>query len=491
MTTLTPLPDRRVSGPHLRRLLGAWQQPGAAYVALADALRGAILAGSLPLSSRVPSERELAESLAVSRTTITAAYELLRTEGFLSSRRGSGTVTTLPADARPAPARRSSSAARLSTSSAHEPDGMVDLSTAAPSAPSALHGAYVAALDSLPRHLRGSGYEPLGLPVLREAIARRYTERGTPTTPDQILVTTGAQHAISLLVAAHVGPGDRVVVEQPTYPQALEAVRGAGARPVPVPSGSGGLDVDLLEATVRQVSPRLVYLIPDHRNPTGTSLSTEQRERVRAIARRYRTVIVGDEVLTDLTIDGPAPTPWAGAGDDVVTIGSASKSFWGGLRVGWVRGHPDLVTRLGVARGRVDIATAVLEQLVTAELLADPDRVLVPRRARLRAQRDLLADLLATHLPTWTVPVPRGGLSLWVDLGAPLSSALTTLGLRHGVRLLPGPAFGVDGGLEDRLRVTFTSTPDELERGVRAMAAAWTALDPRTATRRPSLRAVV
>ncbi|MBB2921531.1 PLP-dependent aminotransferase family protein [Cellulomonas cellasea] len=491
MSAADDLPsDRRLSANGLARLLGSWQRPGPAYAALADGVRSAMHAGSLPLSTRLPSERELAEALGVSRTTTTAAYRTLRDEGFLVSRQGSGTVTTLPASG--AQGVHAPVVVRPS-----QPD-VADLSIAAPPAPSALHPAYVTALDALPRYLAGRGYEPLGLQVLREAIAARYTERGTPTTPDQVLVTSGAQHALNLLVHAHVGPGDRVVVEHPTYPHAIDTVRAAGGRPVPVPlsSGpSGGVDVDLLESTLRQVSPRLVYLIPDHHNPTGTTLDPAARERVRALARRHRTVVVGDEALTDLTLDGPEPAPFAGAGAGsgfVVSVGSASKTYWGGLRVGWIRAHPDLVSRLAVLRGHVDIASAVLEQLVTAELLARREEILPGRRTALRERRDRLVELLADQIPSWQVPVPAGGLSLWPDLGAPVASALTALAVRHGVRVLPGPAFAVDGGFERHLRLTFSEPLDVLENGVRGLAAAWAALGmPQDARRSAPVQAMV
>lgn len=479
-------PERRMAGGRLATVLGTWQRAGApAYVALADALRSAVLSGTVPLSTRVPGERELAQALGVSRTTTSATYDLLRDEGYLLSRRGSGTVTTLP----------SHPGARASVAFGTTSDDVVDLTVAAPSAPSTLHAAYLAALDALPRHLAGTGYSPLGLPVLREAVARRYTERGVPTTPDQVLVTSGAQEAIHLLVAAHAGTGDRVVVEHPTYPHAIDVARAAGARPVPVPAGYEGLDVDLLESTVRQSAPRLVYLIPDNRNPTGTSLSAEQRERVRALARRHRTAVVGDEVLTDLTLDGPAPEPWAGDGSAaglVVAIGSASKSFWGGLRVGWVRAHPDLVARLAATRAHVDIASAVLEQLVVAELLTNGEDVLERRRAALRERRDLLVGLLRHRLPGWRVPVPAGGLSVWVDLGSPSSTALAAVSLRHGVRVAPGTAFGADGSFEKHLRVPFSESETAIQRAVDGLAAAWASLEgggalPATT----SLRAVV
>jgi DNA-binding transcriptional MocR family regulator len=355
----------------------------------------------------------------------------------------------------------------------------VDLSIAAPVTPPDLGDAIARAAAVLPHVGVGHGYAPLGLDLLREAIADRYTARGVPTTPEQVLVTTGAQHAISLLIAAHAGPGDRVVVEQPTYPHAIDAVRAAGARPVPVPSGpDGGTDLDLLESTVRQVAPRLVYLIPDHRNPTGTSLDAAARSRARELSRRTGTVVAGDEVLTDLTLDGPPPPPWAGDGTAtrVVSIGSMSKSHWGGLRVGWIRGSRDLVTRLALARRSADLGTAVLDQLVAAELLRQGDGPVEARRAELRAGRDLLVALLRERLPQWRFEVPAGGQSLWVDLGAPVSSALSALALAHGVRVAPGPAFGVDGAMEDRLRLPYTAGTDALVRAVDGLALAWAAL---------------
>jgi DNA-binding transcriptional MocR family regulator len=475
------LTDRRIGASRLVTLLGSWRQDGAAYGALADALRAAILSGAVPLRTTLPGERELADALAVSRTTTASAYDVLRAEGYVVSRRGSGTITTLPARAPGRP--------RLDTGPAD--DGVLDLSIAAPPAPTQLHAAYLDALDALPRHLATTGYAPLGVPELREAIADRYTRRGTPTTPDQVLVTTGAQHAIHLLLAAHCGPGDRVVVEHPTYPRAIDAARAAGGRPVPVPVQPDGLDLDLLDSTVRQVSPRVAYLIPDHHNPTGTSLSAHGRDRVRALARRTRTLVVADEAMTDLTLDGPAPAPVTGGGRDaglVVAVGSASKSFWGGLRIGWVRAEPDLVARLAAERSRVDLGTPVLEQLVAARLLADGADALDERRAFLRSRRELLRGLLAERLPDWRFTVPPGGLALWVDLGAPVSSALVALCARLGLRLAAGPAFGVDGSFERYLRLPYTADDDALGRAVAILADAWTAVSgapPSTAARLP------
>lgn len=445
---------------------------GAAYVALADAVRRAVLDGSLPLSTRLPSERELATALGVSRTTTAAAYQRLREQGFIRTRRGSGSVTAAPRGSR-APT------GSLVVASDEEHGDDVDLTVAAPSAPVHLHDAALRALEALPHHLGGTGYTFLGLESLRVAIADRYTRRGTPTTPDQVLVTSGAQQAISLVLRTFLGVGERVVVENPTYPNAAAAIRATGARAVPVPVRADGHDLDLLESTVRQVAPRVVHVTPDNHNPTGTSLDDDARARVRDLATRHRTLVLADETLTDLTLDGPAPSPVAGSRPPtgLVVVGSASKTFWGGLRVGWVRADHETVTRLARERAHHDISTPVLDQLVTAELLAVHDAVAAERRAVLRRRRDLLVEEVRARLP-WKVETPAGGLSLWVGLGAPVSTALAALAARHGVRVVPGPTFGVDGAFDDRLRLTFTLPEERLRVGVERLAAAWAELAP-------------
>src|SRR3954468_3961503 len=333
--------DRGLSGPHLARLLGAWRSTRPAYRALAAAIRLLVLDGRLPLRTRLPGERELAAALGVSRTTAAAAYAALRDEGFLTSRRGAGSWTSLPADRRAAPGGLEAPA---------EAD-VIDMSAAATAAPEgALHRALAAATAELPRHLPGTGYDAVGLPALRAAIAARFCERGAPTAAEQVLVTAGAQHAFALLLRVLAGPGDRVLVDHPTYPNALDAVRAAGARPVPVALASDGWDLDMLEATLRQSAPRLAYVIADHHNPTGLTLDAGGRARAVELARATRTPLVVDETMAELTLEPGAepPAPVAAhdpAGETVVTIGSASKAFWAGLRIGWVWGGPPLVGR--------------------------------------------------------------------------------------------------------------------------------------------------
>jgi DNA-binding transcriptional MocR family regulator len=463
--------DRGLSGPHLARLLGAWRTSGPAYAALAGALRLLVLDGRLPLRTRLPGERELADALGVSRTTASAAYALLREEGFLASRRGSGSWTRLPAD-RAAPA--------LGERPSPEP-GVIDLTLAACAAPEgALHSALAAATAELPRHLPGPGYDPAGLPVLRSAIAEHLTRRGVATAPEQVLVTAGAQHAWTLLLRVLSGPGDRVLCEHPTYAAALDAIRALGARPVPVPLLDDGWDLDMLAATLRQAAPRLAYVIADHHNPTGLTMPAADREALVALARATRTPVVIDETIADLRLTSePCPPPVAALDPDgelIVSVGSMSKAFWAGLRIGWIRANPTLIQRLAAARTALDIAGPVLEQLVAVELLAVADEIVGRQRAAARERRDAFVAALRGALPNWRVPVPEGGLSLWVELDAPRSTALAALADRHGVRLAAGPRFGVDGAFERFIRLPFSLPAPVLEEAAARLAVAWRAV---------------
>src|SRR4051794_18370938 len=459
--------DRGLSGPHLARLLGEWRSSGPAYASLARALRLLVLDGRLPLRTRLPGERELAEALGVSRTTATAAYAALRDEGFLASRRGSGSWTRLPADPGSTP---------LPVSSGED---VIDLSCAASAAADgALHAALAAATAELPRHLPGPGYDAAGLPVLREAIAAHLTRNGTPTRAEQVLVAAGALHAFTLLLRVLAGPGERVVVEHPTYAAALDAIRASGGRPVPVPMTDSGWDMEMLASTLRQAAPALAYLIADHQNPTGHSMPAGDRARLVALARATRTPLVIDEAIVGLHLDAepePSVATFDLPGETVIAIGSMSKTFWAGLRIGWVRAHPLLIQRLAAARAALDIGSPVLEQLMAVELLREAEPILERQRQAARVRRAALAEALREHLP-WTFTLPSGGLCLWADLGAPRSTALAAVADRYGVRLASGPRFGVDGAFERFLRLPFSLPEPVLEDAAERLALAWHAV---------------
>jgi DNA-binding transcriptional MocR family regulator len=474
--------ERRVGARSFARLLGDWRPPDGKRlaVALADRIRLLVLDGRLPLQTRLPAERELAAAIEVSRTTVATAYEALRGAGVLRSRRGAGSWTQLPAaqpdGAGPAPF------SPVGDSALH------DLAHAAPSAPAAaLRAAAAAAVQDLDVLLAGPGYELTGHRALRVAIADRYTARGLPTAPDQVLVTGGGIHGLHLALTVLAAPGDRVLVEHPTYPNALGAVATRGTRAVPVPmapdpDGGSRWDLDLLTSAVRDAAPRLAYVIPDFQNPTGALLGDADRARLVELARRTGTTLLVDETLIDLALDGQQVVPVAahGAADSplVLSIGSASKTFWGGLRVGWIRTSAAMVRRLAAARAGVDLGGPMLDQLVVARLLAEHGpSVVAARHTELAAARDHLLGRLARAFPSWRAPRPGGGLSLWVDLGRPESSRLAGAARRHDVLLAAGPRFGMDGAFERYLRLPFTLRRDRMDAALDRLAAAWADLD--------------
>jgi DNA-binding transcriptional MocR family regulator len=341
-----------------------------------------------------------------------------------------------------------------------------------------------AALDLLPAYLHGHGYDSYGLPVLREAVARRYTERGLPTAPGQIFVTGGAQHALDLLLRCLASPLDPVLVESPTYPNALDALARARARVVAVGLGPEGWDIEEFVTTLRQSLPRLAYLMPDFHNPAGHLMSARDRAALATAAAAAGTRLIIDETFAELSLGDapglPLPAPlaaWDPAGQ-VITIGSMSKAFWAGLRIGWVRAEPGLAAQLQAARGPSDLASPVVEQLAAAWLLERAGRLLPARRASLTRRRDTLVAALTEHLPAWSFRIPGGGLSLWARLDAPVSSALAHAAERQRLRLVPGPRFGAGANLEGYLRLPFTLPAADLPGAAARLAAARASLSP-------------
>jgi DNA-binding transcriptional MocR family regulator len=291
------------------------------------------------------------------------------------------------------------------------------------------------------------------------------------------MVTTGALHAIGLILATYTQPGDRVLVEQPTYHGALAAMATRGIRPVPVAMTGDGWDLDAVDAAVRQLSPSLAYLVPDNHNPTGMTLPAAGRKRLAQIIAETRTRTIIDETITDIWLDEPVPAPLAAAmttrRDLVLTVGSMSKSCWGGLRIGWVRAERSTLTTIAALRPAIDMGTAILEQLAAARLLGVADEWLPERRNVLRARRALLLTLLDEHLPDWQPDPGKGGMSLWVRLPAPMSSALSAAASRMGLEIPPGPRFGVDGTLERFIRVPYALPDEQLTEAVELLARAW------------------
>jgi DNA-binding transcriptional MocR family regulator len=237
-------------------------------------------------------------------------------------------------------------------------------------------------------------------------------------------------------------------------------------------------------STMNHQHPAMAYLVPDFHNPTGRIMSDLQRRRLARAAVAAGTVLVVDETLRGLNLDGVRTSPMSAFHPSVVSIGSLSKSHWAGLRTGWIRAEEEMITRFVATRTTMDLGGPVVEQLAAARLVRSFAEPLDVRLDQLRHNRESLLALLAEHLPEWEVERPRGGLTVWCRLPSACSTALTVLAPDFGLRLAAGPRFGVGGAFEHYLRVPYTLPPAQLEFAVSGLHAAQQKLDASPLLRR-------
>ena len=244
-----------------------------------------------------------------------------------------------------------------------------------------------------------------------------------------------------------------------------------------------GWDVEGLAAAIGQTSPRLVYLVADFHNPTGRCMDVETRRAVAALAAGTRTTIVVDEPMADLWYEGAPPPPLAahGGGGRIVTLGSTAKSFWGGLRVGWIRAPAATIAALVRVRDALDLGTPLLEQLAVVRLLEEADTILAARRLELRRRRDALVAAGAALLPDWRFTSAPGGLACWIEMPKPVASQLAAAAEAMDLRIGPGPRFGLDGAFERNLRLPLTPEPEVARRALERLAPLWQRLAGRGA----------
>lgn len=445
----------------LRPLLGE----GDTNQAVSTGIRSLILDGRLVVGARVASERDLSLSLGVSRSTVSVAYRRLRDEGYLVSDHGGGTRTASPEQSWDRP-----------DDVVQPPGDLIDLTIAAMRAPSSLPDLVSAAAAELPTFMAGHGLHPLGLPQLRRAIANHLSAGGLNTRPDQILVTQGALHGWDLLLRTLTSPGDRVLIESPSYPSVVDAASAHRVRIAPIGVSAAGWDLSAVRPARGAAAAVIAHITPDHQNPTGFHAPAAARRELLA-ALPPSTLVIADETFRDLTLDEiarpPRPLGHYGSSDRVITVGSLSKSVWAGLRIGWIRAAPDLVRRIATGRTSQDLSTPVLEQLLAEQVMYRMDSLLAERAVLLRQRRARLLDALAEHAPQWSPSRPAGGLVTWVDLGPGASSTrLAQAAREHGVRVTPGTRFTFRATHDRFLRLPYTLSEDQLVTAVERLAAA-------------------
>lgn len=459
-------------------VLGDWQNAGELLSrSLADRIVGCIQAGGLLPDDILPAERTLAEALDVSRTTVKMAYSILCDEGWTRSLRGSGTrVLRRPSGHVGASRRRTRVSNPLSRRAELPSDGndLIDLSLSVAHPDPSWTVLSTAGQALLNQH---HDYQPKGLLALRERIALRLRSSGISTTAENVLITNGVQHGIALVAQHFGGYGRRVLVEDPTYFGALDAFRDSGARLISVDWDRPARERRFID-TLRIERPELAYVCPSFQNPTGHVWSESLLRELVSCARETGTLLVVDNALADLALDTPAPrlVNLAG-GASMVVLGGLSTTLWGGLRVGWLCGHADLVDALTGDRLVHEFGANNLSGAMACDLLDRFDALIQRRVASLRTQRDCLVSALKVRLPGWTFNVPGGGNFLWIalpDLGLDRQAeAFADWARNHGVGVTAGAV--LRAGRKDALhiRISYNAPVDTLTEAARRLEEAW------------------
>ena len=453
---------------------------GPLYKKLARSLRRAVEHGYLPAGTYLPSERLLAQALFVSRSTVVAAYRLLRADGVLASRQGSGTWVRGRVAGTFGDEEALGILARDPYLSSFIDANPVPIDLTVPAPRAALEriaadGLLAGVGAELLKGATPLGYQPRGLPSFRRAVARYLHARGLPTSEDDILVTSGGQQAISLLLNLFVRTKDEVIVENPSYRGLIDALLFSRARVLPLAIDDPNLPSRLHELATAH-APRLIYITPTCHNPTGFTLDAETRREVVRVASKFDVPIVEDNVLADLSIEEPPSyLAWyAKRPSSVIMVGSLSKVIWGGLRVGWIRASPPIISRLARLKALADLGTSAVTQIVALELMASLERILQVQRDEVRASLALMEDLLQVHVPEWTWRRPSGGRSVWVRLPHGESKDFAQVALLHGVALSAGSTLSFDESCNDYLRLPFVHPPEIMREGCRRLGDAWT-----------------
>lgn len=476
------------------------------YRQISDGLRREIAAGTVPVGARVPSSRQLARDLGVSRITVDNAYAELVAEGLLEARAGTGTFVLPPwapngactaASVAPLPAWQ----ARLAGGAPSVRDRMLRQVLRGPIVDDTISFAWGAGDPRLMptgelRRLLGDvldvdGAAALGpehsdgYPPLRAALAGYLRQLGLTVGPEEVVVTSGTQQAIGLVCDALLRPRDTVVVEAPTWPGVLDALEARGLRIVGVPLDAEGPRVDALAAALEGARPGLIYTVPTFHNPTGSVMSAARRQEVVTLAHRHGVPVLEDDHVREVRFGSPIPPPLAafdpyGA---VIHAGSFTKSLMPALRLGYVVARGPLRERLVSLKRAADLfSSTLLQRALCRYLESGAIRRHWKHVSRVyRRRHTAMLSALTRHFPpgaSWTGV--EGGLVLWVGVPPGVSvAALFEDALRAGVTFVAGAAFYPVPDDQPFLRLNFAAVDEaRIERGIAVLGRLlWRRLD--------------
>lgn len=484
------------------------------YAQIANDLRNGIASGALTPGTRLPAVTELAAKRGVTAATIRRALKDLTEEGLVNSHVGRGTFVTTgkksaetardPETNRAAPALsaqngRSGAALQGLMALARRPGVIaftrgigdpetIEKGTLTRLAHEALEGGEEMFLDY---------GDPRGLSGLREAVANLYRDQGIAVSAEQVLVTSGSQQALALLARDAAENGVEFLCETPSYPGVQNAFTAFGVTPAFVERDGEGPLVESLPETVKRAEARgqaesaargtpraapahMLYLCPILHNPTGTDMSAARMDAVADWARRTESVILADEIYRDLHLESAAPPSFIShlGFERLVVLGSLSKSFISGLRVGWIITSEERVRALTAIKKAMDLGCPPLMQGIARAFLENEAGYRAHRervREHYRIRRDATLAALRERMPkgvSWTVPA--GGFQLWVTLPAGQSSVeLLARAVDEGVSFLPGPLQTGGDRFESSFRLCYGSlSPEEIGRGIGRLAKA-------------------
>jgi len=462
---------------------------------IAAGMRDAIREGSLAPGQRLPAERALARHLGVDRMTVARAYEELVQHGLVLRHVGRGSFVAEPTRRDPwetgtaagphdwadAFSARAPRAAGGATSALHAPpiEGAINFSSHFPDPSLFPVAAFRKAIDVvLAREgTRLLGYGPAsGYPPLRRYLAASMQQQGMSVTEEEIVVTNGSQQGIDLVARALLDPGDRVIMENPTYTGAAQVFQSYGAEVTGVPVDEQGMRPERLESALGSGSAKLVYLIPNFQNPTSGTMELARRQRLLEIAARRNLAIVEDDFGGDLRYEG-RQVPSLKALDrtgSVVYVNSFAKKLLPGLRIGWMAAPAELSDRLIALKQITDWSTSLLLQgalhhfCESGQLERHFKRVLPAYRER----RNAMLGAMKRYFPpgvAWTRP--EGGFVVWVTLPAGIDADEVAIEARgKGVLVSRGDLFYVDGGTHGNLRLVFAQAePADIRKGIRTL----------------------
>ena len=473
------------------------------YVQIVDYIRQLIETDVLKPGVKLPATRELAGDLGVDRATIVTAYDELVAQGFATAHVGQGTFVAAHAPSA-APLRQDatnveglpgeinwrqcfSRAARINADwrppdvSAYRATGeTISFAGGMPDSSLFPIDAFRQVMHEV---LRTEGkallqYNPAsGYPPLRRYLADYLVRKGIVVTDSDILIVNGSQQGLDLVARTLLDPGDRVIVEGPSYPGALQIFRAYQAEVLTVPVGSDGIRRDILEGVIHRLAPKCIYIMPTFQNPTGATVSLEGRRELLAMAAKVQVPIIEDDFHNELRYDGAPVIPLRGLDRKglVVAVGTFSKILFPGLRVGWIVAPPEVMERLIIAKRVSDFHTSTLIQAAIYHFCRRRllDRHMERMRREYRRRRDALTQALSRHCPpnvTWTHP--QGGFSLLLTLPEGLDTqSLLPEAASTGVLYTPGTLFYADGGGRNQLRLSFSEVPaEQIEAGVQRLS---------------------